>query len=446
MLDAGGGGGYAGTNWSAASVIDMWLAIANQDTTPHWQLLSGWRKSYELTLQHMSQVKNYRENLATAWPPEKSPAAAAYLARLDVLIDHLQQTYDAAVANHSAFSSATSAISAARTKLKTVVNEYLANEGKLQTFAQEQAQRPKGGLQRGPEPKPPVPDSRQIQLEAQARSIMYGLSTEITQARTQITKPAPYDPTHGRFGEDSNRPESSYAPPPIPPVVAFDPGTPASHTATSGGSQGGLTQPPLSTTQPSPRVPGLILGGVEPSPIAPTPPPTTNPNPPVTIGPSPTNIPPPSPPLPTPVNTGGPTTPTGGRGRGIAIGTPTDGVFGSPNGTARPMPPGGVIGGMPGRSLGQPGTSGRQPTQVNPVGGVIGPSAGGRPGATGRLAGTTSQPLGGTPGRSLERVEDSPSSARWDPDNPWETAKGVSPVLVPLADQPIDPGPAIGLR
>jgi len=72
MLDAGGGGGYGGTNWSAASVVDMWLTLANQDTTPHWQLLSGWRKSYELTLQHMAQVKNYRENLATAWPPEKA--------------------------------------------------------------------------------------------------------------------------------------------------------------------------------------------------------------------------------------------------------------------------------------------------------------------------------------------------------------------------------------
>src|SRR5687768_2664904 len=161
MLDAGGGGGYGGTNWSAVSVIDMWLAIGNQETTPHWQLLSGWRKSYELTQQHMGQVKNYRDNLAAAWPPEKSPAAAAYIARLDELITHLQGTYEAALANYTAFSNATLALSSARTDLDKVVNEYLANEGKLATFEQEQAERPKGGLQRGQPPKPPVADGRQ---------------------------------------------------------------------------------------------------------------------------------------------------------------------------------------------------------------------------------------------------------------------------------------------
>ena len=107
MLDAGGGGGYGGTNWSSASVMDMWLAVGNQETTPHWESLTGWRKSYELTQQHMTAVKNYRENLATAWPPEKSAASAAYIRRLDDLIEHLQHTYDAAVANYGAFSSAT---------------------------------------------------------------------------------------------------------------------------------------------------------------------------------------------------------------------------------------------------------------------------------------------------------------------------------------------------
>ena len=77
MLDPGGSGGYGGTNWAGKSVRDMWQAMANQQTDNHWTLLSGWRKSYELTLQHMSAVRSYRDNLATAWPPEKSPASAA---------------------------------------------------------------------------------------------------------------------------------------------------------------------------------------------------------------------------------------------------------------------------------------------------------------------------------------------------------------------------------
>jgi hypothetical protein len=187
MLDAGGGGGYAGTNWSSMSVIDMWLAVGNQETTPHWDLLTGWRRSFELTLQHMAQVKGYRENLAAAWPPERSPASAAYIARLDELIAHLQGTYDAAVANHSAFSSATLALSSARTDLERVVNEYLANEGKLTAFESEQAKTNSGGLMRRAEVKPPVADGRQLQLESQARTIMYGLSSELSQARTSAT-------------------------------------------------------------------------------------------------------------------------------------------------------------------------------------------------------------------------------------------------------------------
>jgi hypothetical protein len=35
----------------------------------------------------------------------------------------------------------------------------------------------------------------------------------------------------------------------------------------------------------------------------------------------------------------------------------------------------------------------------------------------------------------------------WDPDNPWEVAEGVAPVVEAPGDTgPIDPGPAIGGR
>jgi hypothetical protein len=47
-------------------------------------------------------------------------------------------------------------------------------------------------------------------------------------------------------------------------------------------------------------------------------------------------------------------------------------------------------------------------------------------------------------GRNSGRRGDS-DEMRWDPDNPWETAEGVTPVVVPPTEQPVDPGPAIGL-
>jgi hypothetical protein len=444
MLDAGGGGGYGGTNWSTMSVIDMWLAISNQETTPHWQLLTGWRKSYELTLQHMSQVRNYRENLAAAWPPEKSPAAAAYLARLDELIAHLQGTYDAAVANYTAFSNATLALSSARTELDKVVNEYLANEGKLATFEREQAERPKGGLQRGPAPKPPVADGRQAELEAKARSIMYGLSTEISQARAQVTQPIRYSPDLVRGDEERNGSSPAFTAPVVPPVVPFDPAHVVGGSALSSGVS---TPSPSAGSFPGttpPRTPGLILGGVE-TPLPAPSPPASNP-PPLVGGPSPTTITP-SPGLPPSANPANPIqAPSNGRAiTGTGPARPSLGA--PPSNGARTMPPGGVIGGMPGAGVAQPAAPARPTPQVNPVGGIINPNGSppmkdSTPGRTPTSAQTMPQILG----RSNASAETANEQPRWDPDNPWVTAQGVSPVVYPVAEVPVDPGPAIGLR
>src|SRR5690349_901857 len=128
------GGGSRGTDWMGMDVVQMWQALENQDTTAHYQLLTGWRKSYELTLEHLGQVQNYRQSLAEAWPPETSAASATYIQRLDNLIQNLQATYDAAVANHDAFATATLAISTSREDVKRIYDEYTTNQAKLAEF------------------------------------------------------------------------------------------------------------------------------------------------------------------------------------------------------------------------------------------------------------------------------------------------------------------------
>jgi hypothetical protein len=128
------------------------------------------------------------------------------------------------------------------------------------------------------------------------------------------------------------------------------------------------------------------------------------------------------------------------------------------------MAPNGVIGGMPaggpGRGassigLGQPG-AGRAGARINPGGGVIGAgggtgggTAGPRRGAVGGMS-TAEHPANagmygqGAAGRRSGR-RDETEGANWDPDNPWETAEGVDPVVLPAPVQRVDPGPAIGL-
>ena len=60
----------------------------------------------------------------------------------------------------------------------------------------------------------------------------------------------------------------------------------------------------------------------------------------------------------------------------------------------------------------------------------------------------TGHPGGGLYGQGAGRGRgrrDEADAMHWDPDNPWETAAGVDPVVLPAQEQRIDPGPAIGL-
>jgi hypothetical protein len=423
------------------SMVDMWQTIQNQETTPHWELLAGWRKSYELTLQHMSAVKSYRDNLAAAWPPETSKASEAYISRLNQLIDHLQQTYDAAVANHSAFSGATLALSSARRELEPVVSEYLVNSAKIADYERELASPPPVGEDGiAPPVQNPIAAGRQAELEAKARSIMSGLSSELTSARTQIRKPEPYNAREIGGSTEEGGPDD-YVPPPIPPVTPIDPGvspgasdrSPGSASAghlSSLGSPGGVAASPNGTG----RLPGLVLGGTQPPLVAPPGPSPINPS--LVGGPQP-----PTGPL-APIASGTVGLPPGKNGR-PGLGRPGSAMPGKPAVSGpRPTPPPGIIGARPTTLPGQ--TSGRPPSTVNPVGGVINPSSPGKAGG-GTAPRATTTPLGAVGNRPHEDADEMGTAQRWDPDNPWATAKGVAPVLQPQEERPVDPGPAIGL-
>jgi hypothetical protein len=443
MLSADGGGG-GGTNWSAMDVPTMWALIANQDTTAHYEMLTGWQKSYELILQHMGQVQNYRDNLATAWPPEKSPASAAYVAQLDEMIAHLQKTYDAAIANHTAFAGATLSLSLSRNDLKKIYDEYTANQTKLAAFNAKPKPVQYGKVPVLP-PKPPVAASRQEELNNQARLLMSKLSTDLAQSQTSLTTPPQFIPP--TLYDDGKNPLTNQNPPPpfFPPMVPADSSSDSvSHQGTSTHSVPGSGHPetPVSTSPATGvRPPGLVLGGINPTVVTPSPPTTLTPLP-GGGGPLPNVISQP-PILPPPVTSFAPGSgPTSGTMRSF----PGEGVGRTtrvgPAGI-RAMPPGGVIGGTPGVGLGQP-AMGRGSTQrVNPVGGVIGNQGSGS-GAGLRGSSTPGQPLTNVGSRAGRRGRPD-ESLTWDPDNPWDTAEGVDPVVLPVVEQRVDPGPAIGL-
>ncbi|MBO3740450.1 hypothetical protein [Actinoplanes flavus] len=428
------GGGVSGTSWNGMSVDAMWELIRDHDSAPHREMGDAWFKSAQLLENHVSQVRSYRDRLAEAWPPEKSRAAYAYIERLEQLIISLEETRLASNTNWRVLTTTIEAVEQAKEKVAGIQKEYADNRDKLQKF--EQAKNETALATMDPLPTtPPVPYSRQDDLTTQARLTMQSLSAELAAAQSNFIAPKPYSPRSGWDNNFDSFDSGGGASIPTGITPAFSPRsltpTKASNPPISGAKKAPENPSNENTKQPQtpkPSAPGPILGEAKPQPPSPT---TGLPTTPTTVSPT-TNSPGPytiSPGIPStsttpprlPVTTSPPvgTFPPGGTRGTIA---PNSGILGGPSS--------GVIGGSPSGRGGQMGGSTRSTPKVNPVGGMIGQG-------TGSAA---------HPGRRSSTRQNEEASHRWDPDNPWETAEGTDPVLLPAQEQRIDPGPSIGGR
>lgn len=460
MLVAAGGGGAGGTPWGMLTVQQMQTLIQNPDTERHYELLTGWKQSADLLVEHRWQVQNYRDNLASVWPPEKNAASAAYIARLDELITNLSETYEAAVSNHDAFAAATLSISLAQKEMNDLAREYESNEQLLLTHTAQQ-QSASANPQPTPSPspsgeQPPVAPGRQEALHQKAVTLLSGVSADLALAQFNIQTPKPYRP-NPKFDDPTETGSGGYVPPAIPPVVPSFGTEAAPSTSSRPPTAPFPTSPsvaPPGTPQPPAPQPGLVLGGANPS-ASPPPfsgPATLAPTVPTVSGPSPL-LPGGIPPGPTAFSPLGgssvlPPATSGAPSRNTSV--LRDGLGrpgGSASGNPHVMPPGGLIGGVPGVGVAQPGGARPSPNRVNPVGGVIGGAPQGKASGVGALSphspatsGIYGQPNGHR--RSQRQQQD---HNRWDPDNPWQTESGVEPVVLPPRERRIDPGPAIGL-
>ncbi|GAA2886035.1 hypothetical protein Acy02nite_42120 [Actinoplanes cyaneus] len=438
FADSDNGGG---TDWALKSVPEMWSMIAAHDGTAHKNLLLTWLQSADLLIDHLSRVKRYRDNLAEAWPPDKSQAAAKYLDRLDDLIAHLTSTYEAAVENHRALGAATSSIVGARFKLEPIYREYTANQQELSAYeAKLRTNAQVVGKYRAILPTPPTAvEARQFELQLQAQSLMSALSTDLAQAQLNITTPQHYKPAEkmGPPSEPIDSDSNNLHPSSLPLSASYgNPQTnPASEAKTlnrndshsSEDANEGYLNPhnhpstPLQAATEIPRSPTPALSGIEPS-----------------FSQLPSQLP--SGPSESMPNTNGSTTYTT---PGVAAqyprtkgATPGIGHLAEPFRSGNPGTPrsiaGGVIGGDPVVAIPRAGGSTNQTQRVNPNGGIIG------------HPGSALNPLGATT-RSKRLEESHQHRTAWDPDDPWQVDKGIAPVLLPPEKQEIDPGPAIGL-
>ncbi|WP_203912930.1 hypothetical protein [Rhizocola hellebori] len=465
----------------------MWTWV-NRDLSPHYQQANSWKKTSELYGLYSSRLQTFRDRLAQVWNPKTSPAAEAYLTRLDELIVAVKNVDEVAGRNYQASVDIPNAISEAKYKLKPIYEEYRAAAS---TFVKEGGYNTQGSYANvSGSTTPEAKDAAELvnMKHYAAQSVMYKLSEDLSESRSRLGRPEPYTPPGVDATDDGNNiggGGNTVAPPMIPPVIP----TPAPAPMPTGpmAPMPAPKGPDLSGLQPTPTGPGP---GYTPGPF--TPPPTTTPT-----GPSPAPFPPTG--VINPPGQGLPGSPPvaprpgtgplpGGLGGAPRPGTPTGiigGTGGNPRGPAGvrgPNPPGGMIGGggaggrgptaaggVPGRgpagAAGPGGPGGRGTPGAPGIGGTAargGGAAGGvagrgpASGAGGRGPAGTAGARGGTAGRAgvvgamgvggRGHGHDDEDGEHFDPDTAWEVAQGVTPVLdSPEYHRPIDPGPAIGL-
>jgi hypothetical protein len=479
MLEAAGGGG-GGTDWWGMSMETIQQLAQSPDVDLQYQIVDGWQKSAQLVGEHMFQVQQYRDSLATAWPPEKSTAAAAYITRLDALIKHLKETYEAALSNHEAMSSASFSLGLAKSEMNKLYTQWDTNNKTLLAYNQQQQQQKAKAASGQPTPSPspsgdeppPVTASQQEALRQKAITLMSSVSSDLAQAQLKVVRPAQYQPIQDFGRKDpattGGANNAATLPPIVPTAYSASGGTPSDSSYKPAHAAGKFVTAPGDMLPPGSAFPGggggnpgLVLGGTTPPSTPPTIMPTPNPITPPPGGGGPTINPAPMPPSIGPVVPNA-TMPTGGgfpTGKSGRI-KPFDGI---PGEGPKAMPPGGIIGRTPtGGVVGEPATSRPGPQRVNPVGGMIGePNMG--PGAIGGNRGAVASARGsgstasngsrngslaqsyGQAARSQNRRRGESDDMAWDPDNPWVTREGVDPVVLPPAEQRIEPGPAIGL-
>ncbi|MDQ7911344.1 hypothetical protein RB614_43330 [Phytohabitans sp. ZYX-F-186] len=173
----------------------MWRLLENQQSDDHWRLVAGWRKASELTGTHLRRLEQYRTNLAEVWPPDRNAAAAAYVARLDFLIQNVRTTHDVTAANYSTLAATVGALASARHDLKPLYDEYLATSRTMKEYAELAAF---NAAAEAPTVigAPPVGPQDLERLNNRARAIMYTLSHTLVEAEAAIRQPPTY-PTRG---------------------------------------------------------------------------------------------------------------------------------------------------------------------------------------------------------------------------------------------------------
>ncbi len=63
--------------WSRYGVPEL-AGILDEDLSVAWNQVHAWQETHDLVGHHREVLQRARASLASAWPPERSPAAARF--------------------------------------------------------------------------------------------------------------------------------------------------------------------------------------------------------------------------------------------------------------------------------------------------------------------------------------------------------------------------------
>lgn len=202
-------------------------ALLAEDHADAWRQVAAWHRTADLLLYHADTLTGLRERVAAAWPPERSPAAAAYVDHLDGLVASVAGTRAAALANGAALAGILSTLEDARTRVEAVNREWQWNAAT--------GQRPEGILM----PRAPnvTPQWRQT-LNQRVHEQMTAVDQAVFEYTNQLAVPLPYD-RRGPTNEDLRATGGAPA------------RNPAGHIAEPAGGETGMARHAISAALPN---------------------------------------------------------------------------------------------------------------------------------------------------------------------------------------------------
>ncbi|HEX6970446.1 MAG TPA: hypothetical protein VF174_16760 [Micromonosporaceae bacterium] len=387
------------TNWDAYNVPALWRMIADEGDLRGWKQVQAWFRMRSAIDAYRERLEACRKALQEHWPPDRSPASAAFIAHLDGLIASMLQTAANAEQTARGLAGIMDTLAKAKDELEPLYGRWLEVSGDL---------------------TPHWWDGAEDELNAKARDIMWRTELAVRDYSSLIDMP----PEHQYQG-------GSYPGGPVP--IGWNEGNRGliGHSQYGWDEKSVIKQPQVSVTEPQPPVeltapplshPGPVLSD---TPTAPTAPPVTS--------------------VPSDVGADPSVSRPGGAGRlplpPIRNALPTRDLMRRSSEHPRTgravLPSRAPLSGTTSTTI----PTGRSPMTQVPMPAVPPPPAGGRPGNTApRPTAYGTHRISG--GHIVTMVRDGRRGTRLSPNQSDMAEPGVA-VIVPPQPRPHDPGPGI---